>query len=424
MEEDLVFLADDESDCEWGSPKEKYYEEPDPCCCLEDERDQTEKPVCDDEKKVITINKKNITVLKQSIWTSPGQRYDVHRYTLLNDEERIDIILKDDVMIQMMTTIKSHNTQWLYENEKRISSFELFKNYYHKLMELVKGKWSKNKSFIRFLDTIQSLNEEYIVKWNNMIKDNKIHFDALWYYFPKGSKVYFIDNDCLQGAEIWDVSYRDTMTGALFIVEMLYITSNGECFLDCSKKIPIEKQSDVFEIDSLFIKHINKEIEEKLIENGRNFERIALDAHYMNYKGSMFKKTWFGNIFFSSNGRIMVDSKNILRFDPNYPRENIFSKSSYSTDNKQKKIKEEHLYRTKNTVFGFSFVSKRWGEFFINDISEIEFKDDAFDRLVMDQKRKTLVKCLVKNSNTGNADIISGKGGGCIILLHGPPGVG
>jgi len=38
----------------------------------------------------------------------------------------------------------------------------------------------------------------------------------------------------------------------------------------------------------------------------------------------------------------------------------------------------------------------------------------------MESSRKHLVKCLVENSNRGFTDIISGKGGGCVFLLHGP----
>ena len=78
----------------------------------------------------------------------------------------------------------------------------------------------------------------------------------------------------------------------------------------------------------------------------------------------------------------------------------------------------------KKKIAGFSFFNKKWGELMVESLSEIVFDDDAFDRLVMDQEKKTLIKALVENGDKGFSDLISGKGGGCIFLLHGSPGVG
>jgi SpoVK/Ycf46/Vps4 family AAA+-type ATPase len=60
----------------------------------------------------------------------------------------------------------------------------------------------------------------------------------------------------------------------------------------------------------------------------------------------------------------------------------------------------------------------------MDDLSEIVFRDDAYDMLVMDRDTKDMVFALVDNSVTGAKDFIDGKGGGCIFLLAGPPGGG
>lgn len=60
-------------------------------------------------------------------------------------------------------------------------------------------------------------------------------------------------------------------------------------------------------------------------------------------------------------------------------------------------------------------------------LTDITFREDAFDRLVLDPSRKRLVEALVVHNSAirDNApDIIDGKGGGCIFLLDGPPGTG
>jgi hypothetical protein len=54
-------------------------------------------------------------------------------------------------------------------------------------------------------------------------------------------------------------------------------------------------------------------------------------------------------------------------------------------------------------------------------ISEVKWNKEAFDRLVMNPKKKELAKALVMVHDTGDqsADIMQGKGNGLIILLHG-----
>ena len=108
---------------------------------------------------------------------------------------------------------------------------------------------------------------------------------------------------------------------------------------------------------------------------------------------------------------------------------------------------------------GFSFYAKKWGEIHLENISPIMFNDQAFEQLVLDevnyftsiflsfflpsfyfcclffplylylmyfissQGRKRMIKALVLHNEETFSDIISGKGGACIFLLHGPPGM-
>ncbi|PKK67210.1 P-loop containing nucleoside triphosphate hydrolase protein, partial [Rhizophagus irregularis] len=84
---------------------------------------------------------------------------------------------------------------------------------------------------------------------------------------------------------------------------------------------------------------------------------------------------------------------------------------------------EDELFMCAPSLYGFSFTAKKWGEVNIDYLNEISFDDDAFDQLVMDPIKKDLISSLVMSKHKG-VDLISGKGGGCIFLLHGPPGVG
>jgi hypothetical protein len=71
-----------------------------------------------------------------------------------------------------------------------------------------------------------------------------------------------------------------------------------------------------------------------------------------------------------------------------------------------------------------------WQMFDITKIKEVTFDDSAWDHLVLDPDTKLLIEALVRvtdNANTSGtiiSDVISGKGGGLISVLHGPPGTG
>ncbi|KAF9892510.1 hypothetical protein FE257_001619 [Aspergillus nanangensis] len=76
-------------------------------------------------------------------------------------------------------------------------------------------------------------------------------------------------------------------------------------------------------------------------------------------------------------------------------------------------------------LVGFSFTAKAWGHVLIDGLSQIEFSDNAFDRLVLSQERKQLLHAVVRHGTAPHIqDLITSKQGGLIFLLHGPPGVG
>jgi SpoVK/Ycf46/Vps4 family AAA+-type ATPase len=98
------------------------------------------------------------------------------------------------------------------------------------------------------------------------------------------------------------------------------------------------------------------------------------------------------------------------------------------------RIPNDYLEFVWPCVVGFSLSAKAWGDCLVDGLEDIGFNDDAFDRLVLSESRKRLVKALVKysaaSSNSigshghGFHDLIAGKGEGTVFLLYGPPGVG
>lgn len=74
----------------------------------------------------------------------------------------------------------------------------------------------------------------------------------------------------------------------------------------------------------------------------------------------------------------------------------------------------------------YDLTAGRWGTGLVLNAKAVEFRKDAFSKVVMPESRKRLVRALATYHNTegANIDIIAGKGGGNIFLLDGAPGTG
>jgi hypothetical protein len=80
-------------------------------------------------------------------------------------------------------------------------------------------------------------------------------------------------------------------------------------------------------------------------------------------------------------------------------------------------------------VVGFSFTAKCWGLVLVAETQPIAFRRDAFDKLVLAPEKKEVIRAAVRFNGMLDAqgsaeDIVAGKGGSTIFLLHGPPGCG
>ncbi|KAL7542096.1 hypothetical protein ACHAXR_013216 [Thalassiosira sp. AJA248-18] len=86
----------------------------------------------------------------------------------------------------------------------------------------------------------------------------------------------------------------------------------------------------------------------------------------------------------------------------------------------------EYLALVWPTTVGFSLTSKSWGDVVIDGLKDIAFDQDVFDRLVLSDSRKRMIKALVKHtsSKSGFHDLVEGKGEGTVFLLYGLPGSG
>lgn len=87
---------------------------------------------------------------------------------------------------------------------------------------------------------------------------------------------------------------------------------------------------------------------------------------------------------------------------------------------------ENFVYLFPAKLRGYNLKTKKWLELQVDRMQEVVWNTRAFDSLVINSKTKRLIQALISNQIEAerSTDLISGKGNGLILLLHGGPGTG
>lgn len=308
-----------------------------------------------------------------------------------------------------------------------LESDELY-NKHHKIpLDILFNYHSQIKSkvengYYELFSLLDMLNNEYknkIDAFDCMAKIGKISFSNITSLFNIGFK--FV------------TEYNGKLFGGIVVSAKIDIDSFGNRYLRVStniyyshhNQIKIGSHSFVMSefkgvknINELSIRPATDEDIKLLTERGQKFVALATKVSYQSYNSSMYKQTGYGKFNFNAKGRIMIDSKAFFQMNQNY--NTGFGGSGKNVD----VVLPEFYFMCSPTLYGFSLTTKQWGELYVDDVQDINFREDSFDKLVLDESRKKIIKALIVNNHLTFGDIIEGKSGGCIFLLHGPPGVG
>ena len=268
------------------------------------------------------------------------------------------------------------------------------------------------KELVAFLE---EENKGILARTNNMVARVQMSFGLCKTLFAEGTEIE-IHGDEVMGGRVVNTEYRSSMFGSYLQITYEYVSTNGRSYMQRRDNVRINAFTGVKEISKLPIRPMTVDTKERLMARGKLFAQVAIGAHYMQYQGMMGVKKWWSWDGMRAEGRMMTDPGTYAQFVDEYDRDD----DDHSID----EMADDALWMTDPYIKGFSFVTKQWGRFAVDNISSIAFRDNAFDQLVLDEDKKELVRALVTNGGGGFQDIISGKGGGCIFLLHGDPGVG
>ena len=175
----------------------------------------------------------------------------------------------------------------------------------------------------------------------------------------------------------------------------------------------------------IMLRPVTDEMKTTLEARGRIFRDAVKNPSYMSYVGEVYMPSWFGWFPMGGNGRVVVDGPGCRSMMPNVMSAMLQDLRDADDDDCNKfEIGDDELFMTSPFVPLFSFRQKRWLAGKVSGLSPVVFKTGVFEQLVLDEERKFIIKSLVEHSGTSFSDIIGGKSGGFIFLLHGPPGVG
>jgi ATPase family associated with various cellular activities (AAA) len=193
--------------------------------------------------------------------------------------------------------------------------------------------------------------------------------------------------------------------------------------------------SGVVALDAISLRLATSEDKELLTKRGKKFIKFCKPGTYAGYQGNITQASYWSTRIYRADGRVVIDPVSFERTQQETWRDGI-SRCNVQIQNddditsrrngssKAVEIKPEDYWRCIPFMYGFSFAVKRWGRIELEGLSNIQWRENAFEQLVLPAEDKDLIHSLVKFHGTGFTDIIEGKGGGCIFLLHGEPGFG
>ena len=104
-----------------------------------------------------------------------------------------------------------------------------------------------------------------------------------------------------------------------------------------------------------------------------------------------------------------------------------FSSAQCFDDDEHYEMSDEEALLSPARTRGFSLSEKVSAFFLVDQVREVDYREKAFDSLMLEPSMKGVVRALVETHDPASKDfddLVAGKGKGIIILLEGPPGSG
>lgn len=303
----------------------------------------------------------------------------------------------------------------------------------------------------------------------DLLNHGVMKFDKVWTIFEPGCLIYRRHDEHGRVYKLKQAKYDSNNSTRVYKLECQYVDFDGTEFGMNKETLyvtafPGTKKIAKFEAYPLSFHENADQVRQSLIQRGRAFEAYK-GYHFVAYEGIAWGKAHRGEAKYNVNSRIIIDAHAYARYQNKVTLEyfetasdvqeasssqggheddtdddcvildkDVASKKSPDvgkkpivTDESRSVLTDEQLLLADSKVRGYSLRDKKWFNFSIDNIKDIEWNDSAFQSLVAPREQKDLILAFAESQIKHRErfdDFIQGKGKGIIMLLSGPPGVG
>lgn len=310
-----------------------------------------------------------------------------------------------------------------------VSPFRPFVHRWQRLTDALNNeKDPETKSHIQlFYDALKKDLEVTLEARDDFITHQTITFNSLWMIFEPGDIIFTIINKRPIAAKLKTASIFQGRHEDVYRLECEMIYGNGVMFGWGQTRFDILEFDGMMKIHDLSVfplkyhQDVNK-IRGELIRNGEKYERMMGFCH-MQYQGVALD----GRQPFYVDSRIVLDPDAYKCYNPDHDMVLKPLEPSYTSFEKRDEggiafnlVDKEHLL-CGSSVKGYSLRNKRWLDFFVDNITEIEWNKKAWDNVVLEDELKDLIYSLTDGHRWNHRGLQSK---GLNILLSGPTGIG
>ncbi|KAL8690892.1 MAG: hypothetical protein Q9218_003763 [Villophora microphyllina] len=288
---------------------------------------------------------------------------------------------------------------------------------------------------------------------DDFIAHKTITFNSLWNIFEPGTIVFTTVNKRHVAAKLKTTSIYAAKHEDIFQLECEMIYANGEKLGWGHHRFDIPEFGGMCKIYDLpvyplqYHRKVDK-ITKELVENGKKYQQM-MGFHHKQYQGVALDS----HQPFYVDSRIIIDAKAFMCYNPDrdmvlrplkkqpkthdsYGLDTIgedLEQSDSSSDEDdvgntkatdsqpQRALTNEELMLCGSAVKGYSLRNKRWLDFFVDSIHDIDWKPNAWDDVVLEEDQKDLIFSMTDGHRSNHQGLQTK---GLNILLSGPTGVG
>lgn len=269
---------------------------------------------------------------------------------------------------------------------------------------------------------------EFLIAVQTLLKNSKTE-DA------DGKSILMFDRETNMVTELTDISLQHHP----FAGPYLHL-NHGATALFGANLVDVSKNSRIWEarihMDKVQFVVATPELIEKSAARGRElFKKFTAPEGFVHiqYEGNTYTPDMFGNrVAKFTKSRVVIDPKGCQLFDTRTFNGLMELEGITVNTNNKDEIKglvdpaDEKFAQVQPCLVVFNLTTSRWALGNVSAASEVVYRKDAFEKVILAPVRKRLVRALASfhNQEGANIDIIAGKGGGNLFLLDGAPGTG